>query len=412
MTQATLRLALLLSLMSGAAGLQGQSNPVPSRDPKIPRDPPIYFYDSRLDGIGQKAETAAGQVANAQVFETQLQNLDAVSKLATDRIFTSGRRVALARLEAARQWGTLYSHVKIARDKALPTDSEKAEWAKKIEELKAQIAATEIQADQAGASLKSIADLLEEIGSAKEVIQFGTFLATRNVADITKTDLRVVGKVQETLFNLGNILQDLASQPVPASSRPAAQQMKIDLKKAEIDHLKALIKIEDRRMAGQQDVKSLVTAIENTLSCEHAPGDPVDTYRNCTFKFSDDDGNDLPADRVLGSEGIEATLSRYKQDAAQDSNRLKAALYLLENFAALSARAETPVRLAELRSAIEERRFAIRRDAVMARAYEQIFLIGAQRIAIYYKGGIKPETLAQFLQAASTAGIIPSIVFK
>src|SRR5262249_1277413 len=137
-----------------------------------------------------------------------------------------------------------------------------------------------------------------------------------------------------------------------------------------------------------------------------------DIERQCTFRFTDALGNNLPADRIPGAEDIEVTLRRYQLEAERDTDRLKAAVYLLENFAALAARAETPVRIAELRSAVEERRFAIRRDAIMARSYEQILSAGAQRIALYYKSGVKPETIAQFLQAAATIGIIPAITGK
>src|SRR5260370_19330766 len=90
---------LLFPLVS--AGLHAQTGTAPP--PKVPRDPPIYFYNPRLDGLGQNVEKAAGDVANGQIFDTQLANLEAVSKLATDRIFSSARRAALARLQCTRK---------------------------------------------------------------------------------------------------------------------------------------------------------------------------------------------------------------------------------------------------------------------------------------------------------------------
>ncbi len=294
-----------------------------------------------------------------------------------------------------------------AKTRALPSETQKADWEKEIAILKTKLGTAQSTADLVSAKLKSFGDLLEEVGKAKQVIEAGKFLQERKVADITATDLRVVGKFQEAMDNIGTLLNGLASQAKPASTRSAAQQMKVDLAKAEIDHLKTLIQIEEKRLDGQHDVKNILIAIENTLSCVRATTSPGLKGWVCTLKFTDATGVST-TENLTATEEIETTLRRFHSDPL----KLKSVVYLLENFAALAARADTPVRIAELRSAIEERRFAIRRDAIMARTYEQILLIGAQRIAIYYKGGIKPETLAQFANALATAGLIPTIALK
>jgi hypothetical protein len=403
LSNAAVRLSLFWVLFGGALGLQAQTTPAKPTPPQIPDDPAIYFYNPRLDALGQNAQKAGADVASGQIFDTEIDNLKVMLKLATDRIFTSARRAALARIEGARNWKTLYEFVEKAKEKSIASSQEKEEWPGRIEDLKKQITTVQEMANDTAKALTAAGGALQDIGNAQEVIQFATLLSKREPAAVTKTDLRVIGKVQEALVNLGTILSDLGKQTQAPSSRSAVDQMKIDLAKAEVDHLKALIKIEDRRMAGQKDVKSLIAAIEDTLTC---------TDGNCGFSLKDDDGNEIRREEVLGKEQIDATLLRYKQQGAPAADRLKAVVYLLENFAAFSARAETPGRIADLRRAIEERSFAIRRDAIMARSYEQIFLLGTQRIALYYKGGIKPETLAQFAQAAATAGLIPAITFK
>ncbi|MEJ7608779.1 MAG: hypothetical protein WKF37_21540 [Bryobacteraceae bacterium] len=190
-------LQAFVTLVSGTAVLHAQAVTTPAAT-NLPGDPRFYFYNPRLDAVGQKVEAAAGEIANGQIFDTQLENLKAVSKLATDRIFSSGRRAALARLEGARDWASLHNFAKRAQEKALLSSQEAAEWKKKVEELKAQITATDASAAHAGVSLKAVADLLEDVGSAREIIQFGTFLSERQVANVSKTDLRVIGKIQET----------------------------------------------------------------------------------------------------------------------------------------------------------------------------------------------------------------------
>jgi hypothetical protein len=391
MKRANLLFFLLLIL---SAGLHGQAGGAPA---PIPKDPLIYFYNPRLDGLGQDVQKAAGDVANGQIFDTQLSNLDSISKLATDRIFSSGRRAALAKLEGARDWKSFCSWVDAAKSRALASDTQKADWTNQIAILKTKTDAAQSKAAVASDRLKTFGDLLGEVGKAQQIIEVGKFLQGRTVP-ITATDLRVVSKLQEAMDNLGTLLNGLAAQPKLASTRSAAEQMKVDLAKAEIDHLKTLIQIEEKRLDGQDDVKDLLTAIDNTINCRSNSG----------FTFVNDAGVALPLENLNPAEEIQSTIQRFQTDPL----RLKSVIYLLENFAALAARADTPVRLAELRTAIEERRFAIRRDAIMARTYEQILLIGAQRIATFYKGGIKPETLAQIVNAISTAGLIPTIALK
>lgn len=388
---------VLLTFMS-AAGVRAQKPPDPDKSKKVPSDFPIYLYDSRLDAAGQSVLQAAGDIAAGQIFDTQLANLDAVAKFATDRVFSSGRRAALGKLEAARTWEVLYSTVD-STEKAALQPAPDGDLAKEIGKLKETVNAADTKDKAAADALKGFPDLLEEAGKSQRVIQFGKFLQGEGVA-VTATDLRVVGKVQEAIANLGTILDQLTSLKKGASSRTAAEQMKVDLAKAEIDHLNALIQIEEKRLDGQKDVRSLIEAIRKTLSLEK--------NGQYTLKFKDIEDKDLPPRTMAGSERIEDTL----RDLLGQRDQLEAVVYLLENFAALAARADTPTRLAQLRSAIEERRFAIRRDAILASEYEQVLLTGAQRIAQYYKGGIKPETLAQLANALATAGLIPAVAFK
>lgn len=386
---------VLLSL----AGLQAQTV-LPNPAPDVPRDPLFYLYNPRLDALGQDLQKAAGEVANGQVYETQLSNLDAIAKLSTERIFSSGRRGALAKIEAARTWRRLWTRVEAARLSMQLTESQKAEWTTQAAALEAQSKSATKAASDADTTLKDVADLLDGLGKAKQIAQAGSFLQRRDIADITPADLRAAAKLQAMIGNVGSIVKGLAADPALARSSSVADQMKVELAKAEIDYLKTLVGVEEKRLAGQQDVSDLLAAISSTLVCPPAG--------SCTLKFTSDDGAELPPETIPGSERLEDTLQRLRTDKP----KLAAVVYLLQNYAALAARAELPLRLAELRSAIEERRFAIRKEAIMARSYEQILLLGAQRIAAYYKGGIKPETLAQFASALSTAGLIPTIALK
>lgn len=358
----------------------------------------LYFYNPRLDALGQDLQKAAGEVSNGQVYETQLSNLDAVARLASDRIFSSGRRAALAKIEAARTWRFLFDRFDTARKSQTVNPQQQKEWQDRMAELKKQVAAT-VQQSDAGVNLQPLGDVLEAVGKAKQIAEAGNFLQERKLANITPADLRIAARVQELVDNIGAVITDLSKDAGGATSRSVTEQMKVDLAKAEIDHLKTLMGIEEKRAAGQKDVKDLLAVIGRTLKCE---------ANNCTLSQDDDDGNTQLLATVKRSDAIEDTLQQFQGDKV----KVGLVILLLENYGAMAARADLPMRLADLRDAVEDRRFAIRQEAIMARTYEQILLVGAQRIAAYYKGGIKPETLAQFANALSTAGLIPAISLK
>jgi hypothetical protein len=89
---------------------------------------------------------------------------------------------------------------------------------------------------------------------------------------------------------------------------------------------------------------------------------------------------------------------------------LATTLDLLYVAAALAAHGTTPANLANLRLAQEEHRYSIKKSAVLAQAYEATISTGTQRLAMYYKGGIKPEKIAQLIYSAAQLAIPPAIL--
>ena len=85
------------------------------------------------------------------------------------------------------------------------------------------------------------------------------------------------------------------------------------------------------------------------------------------------------------------------------------ALYLV---GALIGRGQTPNRLAEVRLAQELHAYSIRKSAVRARAYELTISAGAQRLALFHKGGIKPTDVAQLVFAASNVALAPALLAR
>ncbi|MDQ6664306.1 MAG: hypothetical protein M3Z23_07920, partial [Acidobacteriota bacterium] len=173
------------------------------------------------------------------------------------------------------------------------------------------------------------------------------------------------------------------------------------------DHLKQLALIAARREIDLIDTYALIRRVQAGLG-----------YLDGTGKSSgkcSTPGNYRDQSQPI-TDSLSAAASKVKSAGAAvsagDRCDLDSMVFVLYNAAALAARGDTPKRLASLRLAEEERRHSIRASAVAARSYETLVATGTQRLANYYKGGIKPETLAQIANALATLGLIPAIAAK
>ena len=157
--------------------------------------------------------------------------------------------------------------------------------------------------------------------------------------------------------------------------------------KAREEHAQNLIAIEKRKQKEVKEIRDLLDATKTGLMC-------------------------LSASERAGT--IAATLQARAAGApgSPDEVCLITLTGALFNFAALNARSDTASRLAALRSSLEDRAAALRLSAAGTRQIEELINNGLTRLAMFHKGGMKPETLAQLIQALATAGIIPALVVK
>ena len=86
-------------------------------------------------------------------------------------------------------------------------------------------------------------------------------------------------------------------------------------------------------------------------------------------------------------------------------------LGLLEAAAALGA-SDTVTRLEITREGQEERLYSIQRSAVNSSTYDQTIQAAMQRLAIYYKGGIKTSDLAGLIFFITNSAAVPVIAAK
>ncbi|MDX6385571.1 MAG: hypothetical protein QOK48_3144 [Blastocatellia bacterium] len=109
---------------------------------------------------------------------------------------------------------------------------------------------------------------------------------------------------------------------------------------------------------------------------------------------------------------LRSSIKAAKNEITEGRRRLAHILDVLYVASALSAHGSTPANLASLRLAQEEHRYSIRKSAVLAQAYEATITSGTQRLALYYKGGLKPEKIAQLIHSAATVAIPAAILAK
>ncbi|MDZ4801593.1 MAG: hypothetical protein SGI92_25830 [Bryobacteraceae bacterium] len=362
------------------------------------------LYNQRLDKQADELKRLAESTANGQFFEAELQNLEQLTKPTLDRIFTSARRLATDRINGTTTWGDLQDTLgRIEKLNEGPPDRQE-QWKSRTAELKQKIEAARAAAAGAapsGTEPGIAIQILAHAADASDLFDAADQLQTKDILKVTRTDLRIAETLTDLAGQFTPLLQAFAKNAATAAeASDAVRTMEIAMARAELDHIAALGRIEARRLAAMDEVTAMHGTAVKGLKC---------LFDNAC------DGLDLfKAGEVAPTHSMEATLKQMRAaPASEDSrNRLETTLYLLENYAALCARANTPNRLAEARAAIEGRRHAIRRDAIVAQSFESVLASGAQRLAAYYKGGIRPEVLAQLAQALATAGLIPAVIGK
>ncbi len=439
---------LLVSILASSFPLRAADQASPDKpNPPKPAKGGIYLYNQRQDQQAQQVQKMAADVANSQLFDAEISNLDNLSQYSAERIFTSARRAAMATLDATFIWSDIKTRVDKWEKTLLIVKPE--DWTAVQAALSKQIelAQKEIK-DRKDALAKAgqVPTILEDLSSASDADDFFGFahdFAAKEAGGldgVTTFDIRVAKQLTDSTAKVAAILSELYKPANIASASDAVRNMRLSLLRAELQHVTAEARIQVRREAAFSDIRRLTGSVKNAIACLQtgktpsgrnclssvASGSPIDLIATGAVNDGDEIANTLrrfvrravltrqAADVCLNSQlsGVAQDCTTAERVASDDKWKLQFIVDALANWSALAARVATPSRLAAARLAQEERRYSIQRDAIMARSYEAIVGTGAQRLAAYYKGGLKPETLAQFVQALSTTGLIPTIALK
>ena len=381
------------------------------------------IYDGTRDKTAQDAAAAAKDIAGGSLFDTMLRNVDAQAKLEASTAFLYSRQQMRAKLEAFTYWksskdvpsstvgaafikGECYSvecelkslktHIEL--ELGSPVSLTRAQIDARLKDLKTK----KDDLDQAIKDLKAASkdkdplvtqafSLITDHG--KEVLGYADKIAKLTIKDGTSLKgvsnaLDDIGKGMDEMLGLYNAVKGIVAgyQAVavdPASLRPPQAQTDLQLLALEQDNLKTILLIRARAK-----IESAVTLghIESVLS-----------------KIADDRSlvNDLKVETSL----VEAA-------KAHQRDRLVGLLDILYEAEAALAEEDVPAKLAAIRETDEARRYSIRRSAVNSSTYDLTINAASQRLAMYWKSGIKPTDVAALLFYLTNTVAVPVIAAK
>ncbi len=360
----------------------------------------IRLYDRGKDDAAQKALDAAKKLASGSLFDAELKNLDAFVKLEVDSTFEGEARVRSNFLNqiAVGTWGgvdILISSLKAQLDpKTIDT---------RIADLRAERDRLQVQRDKVNAQKPAPGPALpaNPAESIAEIVSQGIDLdnAAASIAGGLKSPnaegqqaIDLIGKAlgesktavdaasanQKTVTDTAKQLQQL---------RSSLNSLAADRVKIELDHLKTLLKIWERAGDDIKQTQGLIDEYASQSAGIDARTTILDTVRSRAAAARNAAPEDLRARR----------------------NELDAVVRRALLAAAIAARWNSAGLIAQLREAHEIHQYSIQRSRLEAHALEVAVGSGAQRLAMFYKGGVRPEIIAQILYTAATASISGAI---
>lgn len=333
-----------------------------------------------------EAETVAKEIASGSLFEKELRNLDTLSRVQIDGQIALARTEYLTALDSFTTWGDIRTKLsEIEKELRIEPQemgiAELEQRRQRIKELQAELqkSAAKIQAKNTGNSV--IESILGNLDKGEPVLKFAQGLApgSKNLGkalDAMETALEQA----QALFDAFAAEQEKVEkvEATLAGLQIAAEQTELELLAQEAKSLQRQGIITARQELESGMVLDHITLARNMLRNAAEGENITDTLRN-----------NLPNTEQLGT-----------------------LLFGLHEAAAAVVRNTLPKKLADLRRTQEVWLLSVQSSSVSARAYEQILRGAGTRLALYYKGGIKPGQIAQLLFNLSGLVSLPILATK
>jgi hypothetical protein len=412
MTFTIVRKAFLLTVLIGVASLslsvQGQR-----------------LYDKKRDELAQQVKQQAAELKSDPIFETQLKNLITLEALDVEAVMSESKRDTRAIINSFDTWGNVFSFVETVKTELDQSDQQAATTGSAV---KAAAAALEDQIKSAKAAIKKLrdnADTTEDQGLAMVFARVGeidSLLAMArelvSKAESGATTVSALDKTRATLKEITDLYDKFDTRVKDIGTlKTQLGEFYISLQvaalrglEAQEEHLSILGTIEARRSLELAEARQLLLSFEKDKDRLM-----IHYYGRC-FTERKSDLTDEPitdtvrlAMRMPNCKDVPGTISSrtmHPRDVVEDIMKM------LYKATTIVSRVPTSVRLAQLRRAHEEHRYAIKQRIVQAHAYELILNSGADRLALFYKGGIKPTQLAQLIFNVANVATPIAIIAK
>lgn len=376
------------------------------------------IYDGAKDKTAQDAVTAAASVGAGSVFDSMLRNMDAQAKREAATALDYARQQMRAKLQNFTLWKspkdtpptmiagqlipglcfsieceleTMKAHIE---SELRPGTVSENEIQQRMEDLKRK----EAELDAAIKALNDAEKTKDPLvvrtfelvaDNGKDVLDFAGKSAnislSGNALKGVSSGLDEIGKGMEAMLVLYNAVRGIlngeaAVKPDPASLRPPQAKIELELLALDEEHLKTIALIHAK------------AKIDSAITLAH-----IDAALNEMRRLG-----------VL-TDGARVDTSLTDAVKAADRDRLTGLLDALHEAEAALAQEDLPAKLGLIRESDEARRYSIRRSAVNSSTYDLTIQAASQRLAIYWKSGIKPTDVAALLFYVANTVAVPVI---
>ena len=386
------------------------------------------WYNEERDQNARAAAKLAEEITSKSSFEAQLRNLDKFAERDIEVYFKGAERQMELDINTLRTWKSVQ---KIVNRAAENLDSSTFIPAPKVKEIVADLSKEcplrttplGISVCKARAELEQLKAAHAKVGQANEALE--EELRTRleqidtieSLVNQTKAflsfDEQKSATIKELSAAFAGLAQSFATFNVrmqQINNRPKddlkllLQRVAVETLQLEVDHWKTVNEINIRRSAEEMDLNYVLGDVKIRLSqLEKCFGLTSQQLAEQEIRAT------FTAALNLNTCEIDNTQTAGQHISMTGEQMVTYVFETLHGVAALAARSNTPVKLAELRQAHELHRFSIRKSLVVARGYELLIRTGTDRLSRYYAGGLKPQQIAQLVYSAATLAI-PGVI--
>lgn len=369
-----------------------------------------FVHDAAREAQADVATAAAKDLAGKSLADAQLANLDEVGRLQLDTILRWQEVRLRSTVNSFARWDdvtTVLDGIDAEIADLVDSPAEAAAAPQRLREIKERAAAIQAELQSERGAAKDTDDVLGQIlshvGDAKEVVEFAEgVLKGSNAAKIQAANevIATLEQIQKMHAAVKSIFAAHAGVSVPAASlRPDPRVTELEYLRVEEAHLKRAGLLRARRALDVGELKGLIEQTRAHLSTLRLSGKPLDVTAEIEQTL-----RRLIAEAVVTDAGGPTPAVR--------RGGLEFALYVLHRAGAVAAQHQTAGDFARLRDSLELRRYSLESAAVDARTYELTVRAAVDRLAVYWKSGLKARDVADFLFHLSSAVSLPIIASR